>query len=744
MPNINIVYLDEVDVSIPGDAQVWNKIFDEPPPLFDVEDQAVSPGLYLPVFPAANIGSTFDLFEALRLEPMDGEITPKQGAPQPLDTPGEDWSENVERLIRETDAAFKAVGFALADAKTATDLTAQHYAEDNTRPTPVPKTPTRTVLRKQHKPALSRNASVTKPKRKHNHGQRAPRLVSGGQRDVSIRKETSRWTLNDATDNVSNIFGLKTIEADEISTSTRVSGQGTQTVSEFAAKRKSSLASRGMQIDDILTPIEPFHLQDLPGRILAASSPPGNVASPTSSAIHRPLILSQRKRRSRALQKTRLTGEDYLQIEIEGGEDDKFLDVQGLLFPLPPMPNSTPPRSSPNPAGQRVRSATLRRVTIELPTIEEVSPITPNSSTGRAVGSRSSASSGSSHFKKDNAPALITNGRTPTPMHTSPVLTARPRSPDLTTISASFVSEIELPSTPYTLTSPLFRHGSIRLLHQSRIPYTDPLRSGLEASGDAPSQMRRSGRSGTIGSMSNEQAVDWSFFQVAISSGAGSALQEGGGFRLTTFPEIDMDEFEAWWTSFGIGIGRFIGAEEGESSRKRLARMKSRSTMRKNVGPADGGLLVDGETLVRQWEQARLNESAGKKAQRGRTHMSQESGVIGNFKWGNNSLPPSLRIGHIATPVREAAYRRANWGGIERGSEIDRLGLQAEALNILPAWPEDDDLDSDSSGPPSPMLEFVPKPGRESTAVPMGFNLNHDIGDYLKWENANVEKRPGS
>ena len=48
--------------------------------------------------------------------------------------------------------------------------------------------------------------------------------------------------------------------------------------------------------------------------------------------------------------------------------------------------------------------------------------------------------------------------------------------------------------------------------------------------------------------------------------------------------------------------------------------------------------------------------------------------------------------------------------------------------------------DSERSLPQSPMLDLVV--GKTSAgidyAVPMGYNLGHDLGDFLKWESENV------
>jgi len=37
--------------------------------------------------------------------------------------------------------------------------------------------------------------------------------------------------------------------------------------------------------------------------------------------------------------------------------------------------------------------------------------------------------------------------------------------------------------------------------------------------------------------------------------------------------------------------------------------------------------------------------------------------------------------------------------------------------------------------PPSPMLDLViPSLNKDNEVIPMGFNLGHDLGDFLRWE----------
>lgn len=44
------------------------------------------------------------------------------------------------------------------------------------------------------------------------------------------------------------------------------------------------------------------------------------------------------------------------------------------------------------------------------------------------------------------------------------------------------------------------------------------------------------------------------------------------------------------------------------------------------------------------------------------------------------------------------------------------------------------------SMPPSPMLDLVlPSPSRDGEVIPMGFNLGHDLGDFLNWETHHVQ-----
>jgi len=109
-----ILYLPPVSpTNSSGDAKTWRLIFSEHlprSPASTVKQFRAKPP------PTIAAGSTFDLIEALALDPIDNDRTPTQSLRYSEDSGMEDFSDNVQQLIKETDEAFRAVGTARRSA----------------------------------------------------------------------------------------------------------------------------------------------------------------------------------------------------------------------------------------------------------------------------------------------------------------------------------------------------------------------------------------------------------------------------------------------------------------------------------------------------------------------------------------------------------------------------------------------------------------------------------------------------
>lgn len=85
---------------------------------------------------------------------------------------------------------------------------------------------------------------------------------------------------------------------------------------------------------------------------------------------------------------------------------------------------------------------------------------------------------------------------------------------------------------------------------------------------------------------------------------------------------------------------------------------------------------------------------------------------------------------------------RAHTGGHSRmlsrsREETDTSKILNEAQRLSDAQKR---ISLAESMPPSPMLDLVlPSPSRDEEVIPMGFNLGHDLGDFLNWEAHHVQ-----
>ncbi|KAL3422132.1 hypothetical protein PVAG01_06288 [Phlyctema vagabunda] len=289
-PNPDILYLPPLKsaTSLGSDAKTWRQIFSGSPP----KSPAYSSQRYIfeSQKAAANTvptGETFDLLQALTIEPAEDEPTPtpsvKGMADRAPEIVAERVADNVEQLIRETDAAFQAVGTALADAKVATqDWYDIGSASNTARAT--------TITRKASKRQYHRPASPLK-----NHSTKAT-TFAGSKRKKSTRKKTgiltrrnravpapvapptTRHTLNDMTLNMAEVFNKRfRTEVDEMLTPDRI--QQMRAESKVSSDSSRSSASEGTQD-------EPFHLEAVASRLDAARA----ILTPSPDPIFPPPI----------------------------------------------------------------------------------------------------------------------------------------------------------------------------------------------------------------------------------------------------------------------------------------------------------------------------------------------------------------------------------------------------------------------------------------------------------------------
>lgn len=192
--------------------------------------------------------------------------------------PGEadELAENIQQLIWETDHAFKSVGSALTDLATLSTLpdTPSGTAAKTTtspafgRPSICTDAVPQSALRNQASitsPALKspiRTASVSKVKRSKSKKNKKTKSNAS-----SLSERVSRWALGENVTDILKGNFLRKIEADEMLTPERL--EVVRASKEYQLRQTASreTLSTADTDDDSETPVDAFHLQDLPARI---------------------------------------------------------------------------------------------------------------------------------------------------------------------------------------------------------------------------------------------------------------------------------------------------------------------------------------------------------------------------------------------------------------------------------------------------------------------------------------------
>ncbi|KAI0810368.1 hypothetical protein GGR55DRAFT_136168 [Xylaria sp. FL0064] len=195
--------------------------------------------------------------------------------------------------------------------------------------------------------------------------------------------------------------------------------------------------------------------------------------------------------------------------------------------------------------------------------------------------------------------------------------------------------------------------------------------------------------------LSHDENLDWTAFQMAISGGAGDLISDSDD-ALHQREKEDIADMAEWWDSWHFeSTGELVTRDyeassptstlsgdeipdlsysELESDNPNSPHLKGRDAQRKTGAP---GLQLD------------LGFTKNKK--RMSTHFLANSQCDTNDTWGQDS-------------------------------EMKQSMVNRESVNSLP---------------PSPMLDLRvirSESGDDLDVVPMGYNLGHDLGDFLKWE----------
>lgn len=245
--------------------------------------------------------------------------------------------------------------------------------------------------------------------------------------------------------------------------------------------------------------------------------------------------------------------------------------------------------------------------------------------------------------------------------------------------AAAVVADSEfvyLRSSSCTLTVPAFRHGPIRLSKADISP--DPL-------------------------LGADEGLDWTAFQMAILGGAGDWFSDSQDTIREREAE-ELDDLRDWWDSWCFErTGGLVTheTEEGEDE---------------PPSPTDSTLSGGDLSEFSYAEIERDNPySAHHGWQRDGDHATAEG-----------------RPADVGLPPRTSS--RGFWLDTDKlydGGAIERWSTD---------WPDDDDGEGRVSLPQSPMLDIqvIRSDNGDVDYVPMGYNLGHDLGDFLRWEAEHV------
>jgi hypothetical protein len=288
-----------------------------------------------------------------------------------------------------------------------------------------------------------------------------------------------------------------------------------------------------------------------------------------------------------------------------------------------------------------------------------------------------------------------------------------------------------LQSNRYTLTMPAFRHGEIRL-----------------AKADLP-----------IGKLAAavDDTLDWTAFQMAILGGAGDFFSEPTDYSRPSDAELDeLEGLASWFGSFGFqSAGTLVGPSEEAPRTPTQAwtpvmpltpalsppspTSTPNSSPRPVVGARSPGII-------------RIDPPSPSDADKANNTCMASFGNTSSDSIAGRFFPtPSLGPvgpGYSRTHRRSASsttfgQRPPKQKVLHTSSSFENRRNHAGLAIDSGRRPS---IDSIQSLPQSPMMDLVVSHDVEGNeyVVPMGFNLSHDLGDFLTWHAEHVSGTEGS
>lgn len=663
---------------------------------------------------------------------------------------------SVQQLIWETDEAFKAVGTALAEAKLASQTPIQSPLQQTlltlpatTYQVPIPRARNNTLHLLPTPPITPASGGINtsraaQRKRQNSISPLSPSPHSNSLNKqlghpISIRKKSkakkvqrpnskiaarpplptsssSRWILtaenvHEKLSQTGRLFSR--IEADEMLTDSQLQEARQSRIEMLEPKprpstesvRAGSIGERSERSDSDATTIEgPFHLETLPSRIgssgvgLNALSPVVEVDTPRSSRFDN--SISRRDFATETPTKEKVVEDGHQPTKnlppvskADSPEDDSPL-FNNISFPAPPPPLKSP-RRVPKQQHKRASSSISNRAQPLLSPIAEVSMV-------------------DFHNELPPLPATIYNtqqqGRKNSELHMD-----QPRSPTPET----HPDYLFFRGTPYTITMPTFRHGHIRLA-KAELAGLNSIEAKLLTSPD--------------------ETLDWTAFQMAILCGAGDFISDDSDGVRDHDAEM-TDDLAEWFDDFGMEPGRLVHeAEDADMCPpSRVASMAVEVNVPGGDKRSSGGSLLLGSDSTRSSGNIVMMQREMVQIQPQATDLpiSVSSEHPSGF-WNTKPFDASKFFNNAGGSGDRGIKRWTTEGHPKKyqgpGIDVERAegrldpGDAAGKANLT--------RESVMSLPDSPMMDLVAIKGVDGKEefVPMGFNLGHDLGDFLKWE----------
>lgn len=582
--------------------------------------------------------------------------------------------------------------------------------------------------------------------------------------------------LNLAADNVTEKlfngprgrFGLHRIEADEVVTPSQILQfrqarlAKAEAEAEAEARRPSSHETLRSVVGSIgdgdssnattteNTPIEPFHLQDLPSRIgnsgvdltVDVLSPVVEVPTPRAFEFNKDNI-----------QQAFFINEPKTPTNITKG----LGQGQNLVVTPPPTPPQTSSHANLNSDITPQSLLPDEDESMSLISLGLQRLLTKPSR--RPIHTRSNSSSSRIPILptipevKVTAPQTgDTSSRSQSLGHNSPEqIEAEPAAPAERSVNAFFHEDDDhmwLVSPAYTENMPTVQHGPIRLAKADLVNHgaINSIESKLMTSPD--------------------ETMDWIAFQMAILGGAGDLYSNPDDFLTRDAQEDLVDDLCEWFEGFGLpanALGSLVTKEENPKPTTVPLTPQTSTPKASPRTPQSANTTRDGS------DRSHLHSDPSNSS---KPVLSPEDVIEVDDMEQSQSMPIPVTTEHPSgfwntRPFDASRFFTGSGCGIKRWTleghpkRYQGPGIDVQKANTLPHSNTNGNglhgtspkplhsaksvhkrgiRESVDSLPQSPMLDLVMMTGVDGSKefVPMGYNLGHDLGDFLKWESEHV------